>query len=94
MSRKTKGYIVECEITEEDKDKPLYQKKPFEIGKYVSVLKPSEDRAQVTQYNENDEYKVVFDHEAEDDYTVSEVRKQDDILTRKLMQNMMAEQVF
>jgi len=94
MSKESKGYIVECEITEEDKKKPIYQENPYEPGKYVGVLKPKQDRAQITKFNENDEYKVVFDYEKEDDFTVSEVKKQDNILTRKLMQIMMSEQVF
>ncbi|MGV9141892.1 MAG: hypothetical protein ACOC1X_03035 [Promethearchaeota archaeon] len=90
-NEKTQGYIVETEITEEDKDKKLYQKNPYDVGKYITVLKPSKNRVQVNKFDPTSEYKVVYDHEREDDFTMSDVKRQDNILTRKLMQKMMSE---
>lgn len=88
---KNKGYIVEFSIDEKDYQKNPYIEDEWRKGKYISVLKPADNRAQITGFTEDDEYKVVYDHKAKDDYTMKEVKKQKDPICEKIMRNLVGE---
>lgn len=82
------SYLIKVELSEED-----VKNSEFIPGIYFAVVKNSENRVQYKRKNDKSEYFVVFDEKGEDDCTVDELLKKENILHEKIVEKLITEMI-